>query len=131
MSESDQHSSDGEAPTGPKSESAAESPLRRYMRKHTNPVVFIVSAVVALAFVLWGVIAPANVSRVAGRANDFITTNFNWLYIFSATGFVVFVLVVMFSRYGHIRLGPSKSSPEYGTMSWFAMMFTAAMSTLR
>lgn len=127
MSEHDQQSSDGEAPSGPESDAVGQSSLRRVLREHTNPPVFIVSAIAAVAFVLWGVIAPASVSNVAGSINDFITTNFSWLYIFAATGFVIFVLVVMFSRYGHIRLGPSNSSPEYGTMSWFAMMFTAAM----
>src|SRR5699024_928012 len=127
MSEHDREMSDGTDPVGARSESAGGSPLRRALRDHTNPPVFIVSAVLAVAFVLWGVIAPANVSSVAGSINDFITTNFGWLYIFAASGFVIFVVVVMFSRHGLVRLGPSNSTPEYGTMSWFAMMFTAAM----
>src|SRR5699024_3224155 len=127
MAERDQHSVEGEPASGARSKTAGESSMRRSLREHTNPPVFIVSAVLAVAFVLGGVIAPESVSSVADSANDFITTHFSWLYIFAASGFVIFVVIVMFSRYGHIRLGPANSSPEYGTMSWFAMMFTAAM----
>ncbi len=33
----------------------------------------------------------------------------------------------MFSRFGNIRLGPDSSRPEFGTIAWFAMLFTAGM----
>ncbi|SDP32731.1 choline/glycine/proline betaine transport protein [Actinopolyspora xinjiangensis] len=88
---------------------------------------FIISGIVAVAFVLWGVLAPANVSTVAGNVNSFITTNFGWLYILSATLFLIFVVVIMLSRFGNIRLGPPDSKPEYGRTAWFAMLFTAGM----
>lgn len=41
--------------------------------------------------------------------------------------FVVFVLLIAFSKWGKIRLGPDDSRPEYGTVSWFAMLFGAGM----
>jgi len=124
---SGQEQRDSAGSDDPAVESSAGSSVRQYLREHTNPPVFVVSALLTVAFVLWGVIAPGNVSAVADAVNGFITTNFDWLYIFAATGFVVFVLVVMMSRHGRIRLGPSDSTPEYGTLSWFAMLFTAGM----
>lgn len=99
----------------------------RYIREHTSPPVFLSSAVIALALVLWGVLSPSSLSTAASAVNSFIVTNFGWLYIFSATGFLIFAVVLMASRYGRIRLGPADSTPEYGTMSWFAMLFTAGM----
>lgn len=99
----------------------------QYLRTHTNPPVFLISGIVVVAFVLWGVIAPANVAAVADQVQGFITTNFKWLYIVAASGFVVFVLWLLFSRYARVRLGPADSKPEYGTLSWFAMLFTAGM----
>ncbi len=101
--------------------------IREYVRTHTNPPVFIISGIIAVAFVLWGVLAPSNVATVAGTVNGFITTNFGWLYILAATFFLVFVVVIMLSRFGNIRLGPPDSRPEYGRMPWFAMLFTAGM----
>ncbi|PRW62427.1 BCCT family transporter [Actinopolyspora mortivallis] len=101
--------------------------MKQYLKEHTNPPVFLTSAVVVVAFVLWGVLAPGNLDEVAGNVNSFITTNFGWLYILSATFFVVFVLAIMFSRFGTIRLGPPESRPEYSNLAWFAMLFTAGM----
>lgn len=101
--------------------------IGRYVRTHTNPPVFIISGIVIVGFVLWGVLAPGNVSSVASSVNDFITTNFEWLYIFGASFFLIFVLVLLFSRVGSVRIGPSDSKPEYKTIAWFAMLFTAGM----
>ncbi|GAB3266535.1 choline BCCT transporter BetT [Alteromonas gracilis] len=101
--------------------------VRGYLKEHTNPPVFIGSSVVVLAFVLWGVISPSSVSSVASSTLTFIATNFEWLYIFGASGFVVFVLWLMLGRYGNVKLGPNDSTPEYGMLSWFAMLFTAGM----
>ena len=101
--------------------------IRQYLRTHTNPPVFIWSAIVILGFVIWGVVAPSNVASVAELTNDFVTTNFEWLYIIGASFFLIFVVVLMCTRYGRVRLGPSDSTPEYGNLAWFAMLFTAGM----
>lgn len=99
----------------------------RYLRTHTNPPVFIVSAIVALGFVLWGVLAPSSLSTVSSTVNDFVTGSFGWLYIIAASFFVIFVVVLLFTRWGAVRLGPPDSRPEYSNQAWFAMLFTAGM----
>ncbi len=104
-----------------------ETVIVRYLREHTSPPVFVTSALLAVAFVLWGVVSPASLGAVAESVNAWITGTLGWLYIFSATGFLVFVIVLMASRYGRVKLGPSDSTPEYGNVSWFAMLFTAGM----
>ena len=101
--------------------------IARYLREHTSPPVFVSSAVLALAFVLWGAVAPASLGSVADAVNSAVTGNLGWLYIFTASAFVVFVVVLMASRFGRVKLGPSDSTPEYKTVSWFAMLFTAGM----
>src|SRR5699024_11554285 len=55
------------------------------------------------------------------------TTNIKWLYILAASVIVVFVICLIFSRYARIRLGPADYKPEYSTLAWFAMLFTAGM----
>ncbi|MBE9376481.1 BCCT family transporter [Saccharopolyspora sp. HNM0983] len=101
--------------------------LTRYLKKHTNPPVFIVSALITVGFVLWGVLAPGTMSDVATDVNSVITTNFGWFYIISATFFLLFVVVLLFTRWGSVRLGPQDSKPEYSNTAWFAMLFTAGM----
>ncbi len=101
--------------------------MRSYLKEHTNPPVFLGSAAVVLVFVLYGVIAPAQLGTAADSALSFIADTFGWLYLFSATGFLVLIIGLMLSRYGSIRLGPNDSRPEYSNLSWFAMLFTAGM----
>ncbi|MFB9803043.1 BCCT family transporter [Streptomonospora salina] len=97
------------------------------MQEHTNPPVFFISGAVILAFLIWGALFTGGLATVAGNALTWITTYFGWFYIITATFFLVFVLWLMFSRFGNIRLGPDSSRPEFGTTAWFAMLFTAGM----
>ncbi|GAB3505782.1 BCCT family transporter [Amycolatopsis cihanbeyliensis] len=98
-----------------------------YLRTHTNPPVFILSVVLVLAFLAAGVVFTGTIERAANAVLDFITGKLGWFYILAATFFLVFVLGVMLSRYGRLRLGPDNSRPEYRTLPWFAMLFTAGM----
>lgn len=57
----------------------------------------------------------------------FIFVNLNWIYIWVVTIVVIFLLVLMFTRYGNIRLGRNDSRPEYSFFSWISMLFAAGM----
>jgi choline/carnitine/betaine transport len=50
-----------------------------------------------------------------------------WAFVLVASGFVVFTLWVAFSSYGKIPLGRDDEAPEFRTVSWVAMMFSAGM----
>ncbi|MUL42086.1 BCCT family transporter [Streptomonospora sp. PA3] len=103
------------------------SRFRSYIQEHTNPPVFFISGAIVLVFLILGAIFTSALSTVAGAILTWITTYFGWFYIIAATFFLIFVLWVMFSRFGNIRLGPDSSRPEFGTTAWFAMLFTAGM----
>ena len=104
-----------------------QSRIRNYLHTHTNPPVFLTSGAVILVLVALAVAFPTGFGNVANAVEDFITTYFGWFYIFSAALFLAFVVGLMFSRYGSIRLGPDDSRPEFDTWSWVSMMFTAGM----
>ncbi|HYW02314.1 MAG TPA: BCCT family transporter [Gammaproteobacteria bacterium] len=101
--------------------------IRAYLNEHTNPPVFLISGAVMTTLVVLAVVAPTAFGHIAHDVESFITTYFGWFYILSATFFLVFVLVLMVSRWGSLRLGPDDSRPEYDTWSWVCMMFTAGM----
>lgn len=101
--------------------------MRRYLREHTNPPVFIFSGVVILLFILAGVIFTDQTATVANAAQNFIVTYFGWLYIIGVSFFLIFAIGLLFTRYGNVRLGPDGASPEYGILAWFAMLYTAGM----
>ena len=92
-----------------------------------DTVVFGVAAVVALAFVAWGFLAPSGLGSASGGALTWIETNLGWLFVVLASGFVVYVLWLAASRYGRIPLGRDGEAPEFRTVSWVAMMFSAGM----
>jgi choline/glycine/proline betaine transport protein len=101
--------------------------VREYLRRHTNPPVFLISGAVVLAFVVAGVLFTEATGDLAGAVQSFITTYFGWFYILAVNFFLIFVVVLMLSRYGRVRLGPDESRPEFSTWAWFAMLFTAGM----
>jgi choline/carnitine/betaine transport len=94
---------------------------------HLDTVVFGVAAVVALAFVAWGFLAPSNLGSASGSALTWIETNLGWLFVTLASGFVVYVLWLAAGHYGRIPLGRDGEAPEFRTVSWVAMMFSAGM----
>jgi choline/glycine/proline betaine transport protein len=101
--------------------------VREYLRRHTNPPVFLISGVVILAFVAAGVLFTQATGDAASSVQSFITTYFGWFYIVAVNFFLIFVVVLMFTRYSRVRLGPDDSRPEFSTWAWFAMLFTAGM----
>jgi glycine betaine transporter len=88
-------------------------------------VVFWVSSAVALAFILWGVIAPTSFGTVTQAVFDWVVSNLGWFYLLAGNFFLVFVVVLALSRYGSFRLGKEGDRPEFGTFAWFAMLFQA------
>ena len=96
-------------------------------RHHTDWTVFGVGAAVALAILAWGLISPDSLSNVVSTVLDGVVTGGGWFFILAATGFVVFALWLAFSRFGKIRLGADAEQPEFRTVSWIAMMFSAGM----
>ncbi len=101
--------------------------IRSYLRTHTNPPVFLISLVVIVLFLIWGVSAPKQLGDVANGIMSWITTNLGWWYLMSVFGFLVFVLIILFSPYGRLKLGKDNEEPEWSTWSWFSMLFTAGM----
>jgi choline/glycine/proline betaine transport protein len=101
--------------------------LQEHFRQHTNPPVFFISVAVIVAFVLWGIFAAGNLGTVAGAVFAWIGEYAGWWYILAASGFVIVTLVIAFSRWGRIKLGPDDARPEFSTFAWFSMLFTAGM----
>jgi len=90
-------------------------------------VVFGVSAALVVAFVVWGIASTGTLSSVSAAVLSAVITGGGWAFVLVASGFVVFALWVAFSRYGKIPLGADDELPEFRTVSWIAMMFSAGM----
>ncbi|GHE09061.1 BCCT family transporter [Klenkia taihuensis] len=102
-------------------------PARADEKGHLDTVVFGVAAVLALAFVAWGFASPAGLGSASSSALGWIESNLGWFFVLAASSFVVYVIWLAASRYGRIPLGRDDEGPEFRTVSWIAMMFSAGM----
>ncbi|MDO5082670.1 BCCT family transporter [Arachnia propionica] len=116
----------GETISHPALEPTVEE-LRDEQPGRLDKVVFGFTAVVSVAFVLWGVLSPTTLGGASKTGLTWVVANTGWLFGLAATGFVFFVLWLAASRYGAIPLARDGESPEFSTISWVAMMFSAGM----
>ncbi|MCX4704987.1 BCCT family transporter [Streptomyces sp. NBC_01352] len=93
----------------------------------TDRVVFGVAAVITVAFVLWGAVATDSLESASTKMLNGLIHNGGWAFMLAASCFVVFALWLAVSRYGRIHLGAEGEEPEFRTVSWVAMMFSAGM----
>jgi choline/carnitine/betaine transport len=113
---------DGAATEPPRSAATAgrgSSPVDR--------VVFGVAAALVVAFLAWGIASADTLSTVATEVLGGLVDLGGWAFVLAASGFVVFALYLAFSRFGTIPLGRDDEGPEFRTVSWIAMMFSAGM----
>ncbi|MCW2826374.1 MAG: choline transporter [Aeromicrobium sp.] len=96
-------------------------------RRRIDPVVFFVTGAIAIGFVAWGLMSTPSLGSASSSAQDWVITNTGWFFVLSSTFFVIFVIWLAASKYGRIPLGEEGEKPEFGTVSWIAMMFSAGM----
>ena len=101
--------------------------MNKIKGKNNNNTVFYVSLILSISIALWGIMGADSFTKIADSLLVFLTTNFAWLYQITMLIFVVFAIILAFSKYGNIKLGKDDDKPEYSTMSWFAMLFGAGM----
>lgn len=93
----------------------------------TNKIVFAIAGLAVVAVIAWGVIAPDSITVVGDASLGFVTTYFGWLFGVLAVVISLFMLVLAYSRTGGVRLGADDEAPEFTTVSWIAMLFSAGM----
>ncbi|GAA1731881.1 BCCT family transporter [Brachybacterium phenoliresistens] len=93
----------------------------------TNWAVFGIAGGMVLGVVLWGFLAPQSISDAGTASLAWVTEHFGWLFSLLAVLAIVFMLVAGYGRTGGIRLGADDESPEFSTVSWIAMLFSAGM----
>ncbi|OLT02299.1 choline transporter [Pseudonocardia sp. CNS-004] len=80
-----------------------------------------------VAFLIWGFVSVDSLSTVSSAVLGAVMNAGGWAFVLVASGFVVFALWLAFSSYGKIPLGGDEEAPEFRTVSWIAMMFSAGM----
>ena len=94
-----------------------------------NTTILLPVFIPAFFFILLLVIGTASQPELAGELFSsvlgYITETFGWFYMLSVAIFLVFIVIVAMSKWGHIKLGPDHAEPQYSFPAWFAMLFSA------
>ena len=72
-------------------------------------------------------IAPEQTQTLLNAAKSGIFANFSWFYILAFSVFLGFLVILSVSSLGNIKLGNDEEEPEFGFLSWLAMLFAAGM----
>lgn len=101
-------------------------------RKSQVTTVFIVSAIITVLFTIWGIfperlLGNASLLNVTTTVQGWLSNGMGWFYLLSATGILLVAVFLIFSRFGSIRLGKDTDRPDFGYLTWFAMLFSAGM----
>jgi choline/glycine/proline betaine transport protein len=99
----------------------------RWYSVDIHPWVFFTSAAVIIGSVVAAIVFQASLGDVFATIQSSIATGAGWFFVMTMNVILVFVLVLMVSRYGDIRLGGSDAKPEFSRAGWFAMLFSAGM----
>lgn len=97
------------------------------IKSSINPPVFYSSVVMIFIMVFVGAVWPEQAQTIFKSAQHWLEMKTGWLYILAVAIFLIFIIFVMVSRFGDIKLGPDHSEPDYSYKSWIAMLFSAGM----
>ncbi|KIR02905.1 Glycine betaine transporter OpuD [Lachnospiraceae bacterium TWA4] len=89
--------------------------------------VLIVSAIIVVAFVLFGAIFPSALEKGANALLSGITSNFGWMYLLTVFLMILFMLFIALGPMGKLKLGKPEDEPEFSNFQWFTMLFGGAM----
>ncbi|MGP4715188.1 BCCT family transporter [Psychrobacter sp. T6-6] len=87
--------------------------------------VFVPAAIIMLLLVIGTAINPEAAGALFNDVLAFTTETFGWFYMLAVALFLMFIIVLAFSSYGSIKLGPDHAEAEYKFLEWFAMLFSA------
>ncbi|MDX2372902.1 BCCT family transporter [Psychrobacter sp. PP-21] len=87
--------------------------------------VFVPAAIIMLLLVIGTAINPEAAGALFNDVLAFTTETFGWFYMLAVALFLMFIIVLAFSSYGSIKLGPDHGEAEYKFLEWFAMLFSA------
>ena len=89
--------------------------------------VFFTSVALIVLFVVATLGSGADAAAGFKSIQDTIAENTGWFFILTANLVLGFAVYLLFSRFGSIRLGGDDARPEFSTISWITMLFSAGM----
>lgn len=92
-----------------------------------NGPVFFTSAITVMIIITLTLMFKEGAEQFFTTIQNFVADKAGWFFILSVNVFLIFMIYLAFSKFGHLRIGGQSAKPEFKTLSWFAMLFSAGM----
>ena len=92
-----------------------------------NGPVFFTSAITIIIIIVLTLMFKEGAQEAFTAIQDFVANSAGWFFILSVNIFLIFMIYLAFSKFGQLRIGGPSAKPEFKTLSWFAMLFSAGM----
>jgi choline/glycine/proline betaine transport protein len=92
-----------------------------------HPQVFFISAGLILFFVVITLVFQQYVGNIFQVLQGTIASYTGWFFIWTMNIILVFILILLASRFGDVRIGGMDARPEFSILGWFSMLFSAGM----
>jgi choline/glycine/proline betaine transport protein len=92
-----------------------------------NGPVFFTSAITIIIIITLTLLFKDQAEQYFTEIQNFVANKAGWFFILSVNVFLIFMIYLAFSKFGNIRIGGQAAKPEFKTLSWFAMLFSAGM----
>jgi len=97
------------------------------MGLNVNGPVFFTSTIIIIISIALTLIFEEQAEGYFDAIQAFVSNNGGWFFVLCVNIYLIFVLYLAFSKFGNIRIGGKDAKPEFKTLSWFAMLFSAGM----
>jgi betaine/carnitine transporter, BCCT family len=94
-----------------------------------DPVLFFTALVLTLATCIPIVMFQEQALEKLINIRKFFTGPLGWTFLFFGIGSVAFFLWLVFGPYKNVRLGGDDAKPQFGNVSWIAMLFCCGIGT--
>lgn len=103
------------------------------MKKSKNRIfdfhypVFVPAAIIVVLFVLVAIIFGEPLKDTFLELRNLLYDNLGWFFVLTVNLLLVAAVLIAFSRFGKIKLGGRKATPDFNNLSWYSMLFSAGM----
>ena len=106
---------------------ANETEEKRWFRLDLHPWVFSVAAALIIFSVVFTIFYQKHVGGLFETLQENIASVAGWFFVMTMNIILVYMVSLIFSRYKDVRIGGDDAEPEFTTMGWFSMLFSAGM----
>lgn len=94
-----------------------------------NAFMAVASMIMILGFVAFTIFDVEYANATFTVMKDFIIGTLDWFYVLVMSLILFFVIWLMFSRFGKLKLGKDDDTPDFSTFSWICMLFSAGLGS--